>query len=974
MLIKASKLVKKFFFPLLIIFVAGLLAMANYEPGTILTGWDSLHPEFNFLLAFKRAFFGTWREDQGLGAIAMHSHMADLPRIALLWLSSFFLKISDIRYFYVFLTLILGPLGIYYFLSFFLKSRLAAFLGAVFYLLNLTTLQHFFVPFEMFLTQYAFLPWLFWSFVKVMESGKKGDFLALFVLSLFAAPMAYAATLFYAYLGALIIFVVTYILFSKDKLQKIKRAAILIAIVFATNAFWMLPNIYAIKNNSEAVTNSRINTLFSPEAFIRNKDYGDIEDISLQTSYLFSWRAYDFKNREFVDLMKVWKDHLDDKLVVYVGYLFSVIAFIGLLVSILKRKRVAVSLFFVLIYSLFFLINANPPAGEIYTYFYKNFPVFSEGFRMPFSKFSIIYIFSLSFFFAFSYQFIFDLFKNKIFPILMGIGTLILLFYFMQPAFKGNLISDVVKTSIPKEYEYAFNYLDEKGGRVAKLPIYTPFNWEYHYWGYEGSAWFSWFSMKNPQLDRDFDRFSKFNETFYTEASFALYNQDLTSFEKVLEKYNVSYLLLDESIVNAGGSKDLLYTDNLKEKLSVSDSIKVEQKYDFLTIYKTNYAKDEPVFAPQAYEEVDADLTFARVDPIYEEKGRYVVDGEGVTYPFVNFETRQRPTLSFNGREIVFETKPLNFSSVKYLAVGDLKSDLFGEESVRVSEKRGLEASVFVNQVIKEDFSQKRGFDGPKNCDIKKIGSVYKENKGDEIVYKAEEGGVSCDFFVFDGLSYNQGYILHIVGENRQGRGLKIYLQNRTTARMDLEELLPQGRFNEYFFILPKDIKGEGYTLNLETRSFGDVASENVLERVEFIPFPYEWLANIKLVPKNYGIKENKSVILAQERINPTRYEVKAQGGGLIVLDQAYEDGWQAFVVDEVAFPNIAPFLGRRLVHTKVNSWANGWVVSEGGQDIVILYLPQYLEYIGLIMLVVVFVAFIRRKASKTFWSNDYPL
>ena len=82
--------------------ILGLVIGANYTPHTILSGWDTLHPEFNFPLAFERMVSGVWRADQGLGAAAGHSHMADLPRVFLLWLTSFILPQELLRYAFFF--------------------------------------------------------------------------------------------------------------------------------------------------------------------------------------------------------------------------------------------------------------------------------------------------------------------------------------------------------------------------------------------------------------------------------------------------------------------------------------------------------------------------------------------------------------------------------------------------------------------------------------------------------------------------------------------------------------------------------------------------------------------------------------------------------------------------------------------------------------------------------------------------------
>ena len=112
------------FFPAFLVFITLFLVWKNYVPNTSLMGWDSLHSEFNFKDSLYRTFWGVWREDQGLGSVAIHSHMADLPRIVYLWIASFFLKINFLRYFYVFTSLFLGPLGIYFLIRYlFNKER-----------------------------------------------------------------------------------------------------------------------------------------------------------------------------------------------------------------------------------------------------------------------------------------------------------------------------------------------------------------------------------------------------------------------------------------------------------------------------------------------------------------------------------------------------------------------------------------------------------------------------------------------------------------------------------------------------------------------------------------------------------------------------------------------------------------------------------------------------------------------------------
>src|SRR3990167_3205313 len=186
--------IREHFFVIIIVLITVILAWNNYTPGTFLSGWDTLHLEFNFGLNFQRLFFGVFRPEQGLGAVTAHSHMSDLPRVILLYIFDQFIPLSFLRYSYIFLNLILGPIGMYFFLQkIVLKNRTASFLGGLFYLLNLGTMQQFIVPFEMFVAQYGMLPWIFLFATQYLKTqNSNGKYLLWFALTiLFFSPMAY---------------------------------------------------------------------------------------------------------------------------------------------------------------------------------------------------------------------------------------------------------------------------------------------------------------------------------------------------------------------------------------------------------------------------------------------------------------------------------------------------------------------------------------------------------------------------------------------------------------------------------------------------------------------------------------------------------------------------------------------------------------------------------------------------------------
>lgn len=195
---------RRHIYQILLVLLVAVICLTTYKSGTFLSGWDTLHPEFNFSRNLERMFNGVWREDQGLGAVAGHSHMADLPRVLLLWILNFALPLNALRYSYVFVCLLFGPLGMFYLLKHIFSTghfeqrekssealsldpslalgmtkgairmtAFAAFLGSVFYLFNPGTAQQFYAPFEMFTTQYAVLPWIVLFSLQYLESRTK---------------------------------------------------------------------------------------------------------------------------------------------------------------------------------------------------------------------------------------------------------------------------------------------------------------------------------------------------------------------------------------------------------------------------------------------------------------------------------------------------------------------------------------------------------------------------------------------------------------------------------------------------------------------------------------------------------------------------------------------------------------------------------------------------------------------------------
>ncbi len=567
---------------ILLFFISMLLAAANYIPGTYLSGWDTLHPEFNLPLAFSRTITGVWRTDQGLGAVAAHSHMAELPRLFMVWLSSLILPIPMIRYGFFFFCLIAGIIGMYFLIADTAKQKTIAFVSALTYLTNLSTVQLFIVPFEMFAVQYAMLPWILLTAKNYLSDGRRQTLFYFSLTIILASPMAYAATLWYAFFLCFVAFV---FLFASKK--QIRRALFLIGATLLLNLYWMLPNGYFTIYHAKEVQESKVNRLFSPEIFAKNQEFGTIRDVPLLKSFLFDWQLFNTKTNKFEPVMTAWQTHLNNPLVAGFGYVVFGISLFGIICVIRKRNRLGICMLPFFIIPFFLLLNGTYPINQLFEALGQVSPVVKEAIRVPFTKFSILFMVAISFYVAEGIALV----KSKSNYIVLAFSLLSL--WYFWPAFQGNLIHPAMRVAIPKDYFDMFRWFNSQpvDGRVAILPIHTFWGWTYYQWGYQGAG-FLQFGIPQPIMDRDYNRWSKFNEQYQREMSYAIYSQNSKIIANVLAKYNIQWVLLDRSVISPGNTDASLLTWHIPALLTQTGVITDAKNFGSdLTVYRVTPSK-----------------------------------------------------------------------------------------------------------------------------------------------------------------------------------------------------------------------------------------------------------------------------------------------------------------------------------------------------------------------------------------------
>ncbi len=975
-------------FPFVLVLITILICIFNYTPGTFLTGWDTLHPEFNFSQNLSNVIFGVFRSDQGLGAVAAHSHMAELPRILLLWIFSWVLDLSFLRYTYFYLCLILGPLGIYFFTKSILKptrhqiiSSCSAFLAALYYLFNLGTVQHFYVPFEMFATQYALIGFLFLFAKRHLTNPSKNSLPILAVLSFLAAPMAYASLLWYAYFAGMLLFVSTYFLLNKSK-KLLKKSIILILFVLMTNAFWILPNFYFLQSAASDVPNAQSNKLFSEEAFLHNKQYGTLLDTALYRNYLFNWKTVETSQFETNPglLLHAWQQHLANPFITVIGYFLFICVLLGIFFSIIKRNKYTISLVPVAFMAFIMIINMNPPFEFFFSYLRDNISLFKEGLRFPFTKFSILLMFSFSTFFAFFWNTILTSMTRsltKVLSIYISVATTlifsIIFIIYGFPMFKGELIYKNLRVEIPSSYFELYTWMKDKpnDARIAPLPIHSLWGWEYYNWGFQGAG-FTWFGLSQPYLARDFDRWNISNEQYYREMSTALYARDIKAVENIARKYQIHYFLLDESVISPGDHPNLLWIRETKNTFNQSNSITLEKQFGDLSLYSVNLPEKTNTFllTPKEFTTVGPELTGGFRDQASQDFSTYLSTPQpSFLYPARNLIDRYG-RISYKNIFLLSDDKLiLTFKDSipnSYTINADWLRDSIFPDSLKEQEDKleqefqstlyKIGSTLFMSMPISsEKHSVVNEIQQNFDC-VHPFTNTPRLKRNNNFVELSSLGGETCAYMVFPHQNLDLGQLIIIKAKNITGIPLRMCITENISRKCDIYTALEKDEPSDtYYYVVPPFPSGlNGYVVHFNNVSIGNTPSVNTIESIQAITIPYYRIQNVKLdiLQSSSSIQNDLSISNIKTK-NPVTIQFAAQGNGLVMFTKAYNSGWHLYSSEHTILSNLFPFIFATEVktHVPVNSWANGWEINAPTTThFTVIFLPQYFEYIGLII------------------------
>ena len=678
--------------PLLIIFlVVFILTIKNVVPNTYFSGWDNSHPEFNVWEFTKRVFSGAWVEFQGTGAPASQSQLTEITRLPYIYLLKLFVPNHLHRYLFTFLMLFIGGMGMYFYLiniwltkikdNF--RNWLAGF-GALYYILNIITLQEFFINFELFSVEFAFFPFVLLTIHTISSKVNIKNILLLIGTILLITPCAYVPTIFYlAYIFFIIYAFFVNLHIQENILKTLKMTGFIALIIFVVSSFWMLPNLYYAFHNSHYVTESRANQMFDMEALWSVREAGTIDNFLTGIHFIFNWKDYNFKTSQYEFIYESWNKHLSNEAVTYLLIFFNLVSMAGFISTVFDFKKGKKRWGMICIYiftTTFVWIGLFLP-NALTSLIYK-FGIIKESFRNPFTKLSNFYSFVITIMLCSYIEQVVYVFKklkyrfiSVFIPIILLLVFFISLIYTAWPSFNSSFLNDKLRIKYPSEYFEMFTYLKTKptSSRVLELPFLSDEGWLYYNWpnqgfgnGYQGMGFYL-FGIPQPLMTPDHARWTESTDFFYHELRQAMNNQNALQLKNVFEKYHINLVVVDEtSMWKYKTEYDYTKIHQILTKIGYS---KIWSK-SFLSIYEIpDQIEKDKLLVPKQVNFVSANTKRIRRDYVYENIGEYITTDQNkadLIFPFINLTSLQLFNVTFKNDSVgITQSVPKNDYTIK---------------------------------------------------------------------------------------------------------------------------------------------------------------------------------------------------------------------------------------------------------------------------------------------------------------------
>lgn len=214
--------------------------------------------------------------------------------------------------------------------------------------------------------------------------------------------------------------------------------------------------------------------------------------------------------------------------------------------------------------------------------------------------------------------------------------------------------------------------------------------------------------------------------------------------------------------------------------------------------------------------------------------------------------------------------------------------------------------------------------------------------------------------FYLDNLFHQGTYLMTVDAAYTRGLPINFYVDNTYQHRAEVESVLAKDQQQNIIIIPPTEQVFEGYGFHFTVKSVGNETAESTIKEISVYPFPQAFLSQLIFTTGNTFPQsaDRQKIPLRFSRMSLSSYEtVSLKENALVELSQSFDPGWKAYRVADTnqkgltTIKRALPFVFGIEVkdHVKVNNWANGWIIGNSPQ-LVIVYLPQYLQYFGLLI------------------------
>lgn len=564
--------------------LVAVIAYANIQPGTIFSGWDNLHPEFNIPLNLQRSIFSVWQGHEGLGHTGGHGYAATLPHTFIIWFLSLFLPMSYLRYAFTFLALLTGSIGAYKLIIYLLKDKLKdkkeyvqytlALVGSVFYMLNFGTVQQFTLQLEAFIIHFVALPWSVYFILSLLDRWNGKKYFFFLILLFFTSTQGFIPPLFIAYMLIICALLLASIFFYRTR-DRVTTAVVLFLSIMLINAYWLLPVIHYSLTQSREFLNAYNNILSTDSWTLTNNKYGTVQDLAILRGFPMQART-ETPGLPQAYVFQPWINHFTNIWIQAIGYSFFGIIIIGFIYFAYRNKKNYIIAILIVSLLFFSILSARIPLISTVSSFLQKFPLIKQAFRTGFTKLSISLSLFYSVYFAFGLLVLMEILHRflkhrylaatRVTRTLLVLSAFVGIIAFSYPTFSGYFLYSGSRISIPNAYQKVFDFFQNQNpsARIATLPQGEQWGWSHYRWGYVGSG-FLWFGLPQPVMERAFDVWSSNNENYYWELSYALYSGNRTLLDNVLDKYSIGWILYDESFIPYTNIKNAFYSKKIKD-------------------------------------------------------------------------------------------------------------------------------------------------------------------------------------------------------------------------------------------------------------------------------------------------------------------------------------------------------------------------------------------------------------------------